>query len=245
MLYFLGLELGFPLRNSPHFPLQLPAGRAGQGGTVLNLDPQRARGPPPCPVPSEVSHPPTRPLSAPPPPAAQQHCPACRGQTIFPYESFRSLPDGLYILGSECLARHPHPISDVPCPRPALRPPFPQGYSTVRAQHPACAHASGAPSSTPAPEGAHLHPPHPGCVPLPPRVPRKRPRHPSSTTESPEHPEPPFKGRTPGTRRRLRHRGAPDAPKFGTYCLLLGPPLGRASGGRWPLRGAGAGGPQS
>ena len=58
-----------------------------------------------------------------------------------------------------------------------------------------------------------------------------------------------MEGNGNGTERRAGEQAALDSQEFGTYCLLLGllpgPPLGRASGGRWPLRGAGAGGPQS
>lgn len=203
---------------------------------------------------ADESLPSTRPRSAPPPPLRpapprpQEHCLACReGKQSFLMNHLIAFLI-THSLGSKFPTRRPHPIFDVLSPHPASRPHFPRSTSqcalrtppvpTRAVQHPPFSLLG----------GVHLHP-DPECGPFYPRAPRTSPHHLPSIPEPPEHPESQFKLRTPGTKRRARYQAALDSQKCGTYCLLLGlllgPPLGRASGGRWPLRGAGAGGPQS
>lgn len=217
---------------------------------MLSIGQQRAQGPRPAQsAPKFLILQPAHSLRPLPPQPSTPAAPATlsslqRGQTIFPHESSRSLPDCFYILGSKFPARRPHPILDVLSPTSRSDPLFPGGTPPCAIRTPSCAHHAALHPPFPL-LGAFISTPHSGCAPFSPRARRRRPPPLLPSLSFRSIPSSQFKSRTPWIRRRVRHQVALVSPKFGTYCLLLGPPLGRASGGRWPLRGAGAGDPQS
>lgn len=192
-----------------------------------------------------------RPLPlGPAPPRPQEHCLACReGKQSFPVNHRTAFPIaftswapnsqlGTRIPSSTYFSPHPRPDPHFPCCTPQ------RALGT-----PSCANSGRDASSSPTPGGRSSTLPAQGARPS---LPGRRPRAlticpPSLSLRS--IPSLILGCGLPGTERRAEYQVALDSQKFGTYCLLLGlllgPPLGRASGGRWPLRGAGAGGPQS
>lgn len=229
---FLDLAVGSTSDNNSDFPFQLQRWKArdqdaqyskwSAGGATTSPRPSPPNFLSLAPAHSALPSP-RRP--APPRPGNSL---ACRVQTIFPYESSHSPPDRFYMLSSRSPARRPRPIFDVPCPQP---PRCPRWTRPVRAQGFLPSHL--APCT-----GLTVHSSQCSA--------RARPRaHLPLCIFFPSIPE--RSSGKPGDRAQSVLRGPVDSAECGTYCLCLGPQLavGRASGGRWPLRGAGAGGPQS